>query len=380
MTYLEKLCADHPENQGAPIMAIGCPCSHPWNYCDKDNTECARVGRKNASCADCWNREMPEEPAIDFYKGDSGIAWGKIQDSGERQEFVTGAVRDIQKGKGRCDLMPLEVVCKYLQKPIFGHLNTFLQDCDTGHLYECLSLFSSYYGDFTDTVTDCTMFLEVARHFEEGAEKYGENNWQKGLPAQCYINSAIRHYLKWLRGDKDEPHDRAFVWNLMCCIWEVDYSPRALGKENATGEDYPMAELMTRCFTGPEGESEPEVKVAYLCDKKSCAKCDNPDCHHTLDIEHAKNFERVEDGRYMEKANGCKLVPVTKDADPVRLEDYAAGVFEFADCLHVRAQATHVGNDGIVCIEVLTGVCHVYQPDILVQPMELWEVDGGEDE
>jgi hypothetical protein len=28
--------------------------------------------------------------------------------------------------------------------------------------------------------------------------------------------------LKWRRGDKDEPHDRAFVWNLMCCIWEVD--------------------------------------------------------------------------------------------------------------------------------------------------------------
>jgi hypothetical protein len=67
------------------------------------------------------------------------------------------------------------------------------------------------------------MFLEVAKHFEEGAKKYGENNWQKGIPAKCYIDSAVRHYLKWLRGDKDEPHDRAFVWNLMCCIWEVDY-------------------------------------------------------------------------------------------------------------------------------------------------------------
>lgn len=67
-----------------------------------------------------------------------------------------------------------------------------------------------------------TMFLEVAKHFEEGAKKYGENNWQKGIPVWCYVDSAVRHYLKWKRGDKDEPHDRAFVWNIMCCIWTVE--------------------------------------------------------------------------------------------------------------------------------------------------------------
>jgi hypothetical protein len=39
----------------------------------------------------------------------------------------------------------------------------------------------------------------------------------------CYLDSAIRHYLKYRRGDQDEPHGRAFVWNVMCCIWEVDY-------------------------------------------------------------------------------------------------------------------------------------------------------------
>ena len=123
--------------------------------------------------------------------------------------------------------MPLEVLCKYFKKPIFGLLGMFLKDGNTAHLYECIRLFSSYYGEETNTTTNCTMFLEVAKHFEEGAKKYGENNWQKGLPVHCYIDSAVRHYLKWLRGDKDEPHDRAFVWNLMCCIWEVDFSPRA---------------------------------------------------------------------------------------------------------------------------------------------------------
>lgn len=70
-----------------------------------------------------------------------------------------------------------------------------------------------------------TMFLEVAKHFEAGAKKYGEYNWQMGIPAHCYIDSAVRHYLKWLRGDKDEPHDRAFVWNILCCIWTCKHKP-----------------------------------------------------------------------------------------------------------------------------------------------------------
>ena len=67
--------------------------------------------------------------------------------------------------------------------------------------------------------------LEVSKHFEEGAKKYGEYNWQKGIPVHCYIDSAVRHYLKWVRGDKDEPHNRAFVWNLLCCIWTITNKP-----------------------------------------------------------------------------------------------------------------------------------------------------------
>ena len=70
-----------------------------------------------------------------------------------------------------------------------------------------------------------TMFLEVAKHFEEGAKKYGENNWQKGIPVKCYIDSAVRHYLKHIRGDNDERHDRAFCWNIMCAIWTCKNKP-----------------------------------------------------------------------------------------------------------------------------------------------------------
>jgi hypothetical protein len=69
------------------------------------------------------------------------------------------------------------------------------------------------------------MFLEVAKHFEEGAKKYGDDNWRKGIPARVYIDSAVRHYLKFLRGDTDEPHDRAFCWNILCCIWTCKHKP-----------------------------------------------------------------------------------------------------------------------------------------------------------
>lgn len=39
----------------------------------------------------------------------------KILDSGNRTEFETGAVRDVQQGKGRFDLMPLDIMSKVFE-------------------------------------------------------------------------------------------------------------------------------------------------------------------------------------------------------------------------------------------------------------------------
>lgn len=151
-----------------------------------------------------------------------------IKDSGSRQEFGNGlGVRDIQKGKGRCDLMPLDVISgcygrffpEDATSTVFEDLHLFTETGDIEHLYNALGRPEPFSNSFAE------MFLEVSKHFEEGAEKYGENNWRKGLPAYCYINSAVRHYLKWLRGDVDEPHDRAFCWNIMCAIWTCKHKP-----------------------------------------------------------------------------------------------------------------------------------------------------------
>jgi hypothetical protein len=155
-----------------------------------------------------------------------------IKDSGERREFATGAVRDIQEGKGRCDLMPLDVIHRiYHEKSPYtgrgiplGYIQTFIDTGDIDYLMGAIEHFMLDGKPFGDCNWS-TMFLEVAKHFEDGAKKYGEHNWQKGIPTHCYIDSAVRHYLKWLRGDTDEPHDHAFVWNILCCIWTCIHKP-----------------------------------------------------------------------------------------------------------------------------------------------------------
>lgn len=185
----------------------------------------------------CFVKEFKVEQCEDYIPGGSVPM---IKDSGNRREFETGAVRDIQEGKGRCDLMPLDVVsrCIYTHKTgdkILMAISKFIEENKTGFLYYCLDVFANYQNaDLT------TMFLEVSKHFEEGAKKYGENNWQKGIPTHCYIDSAVRHYLKYLRGDTDENHSRAFVWNILCCIWTCIHKPELNDyrvEEKLTNED-----------------------------------------------------------------------------------------------------------------------------------------------
>lgn len=105
---------------------------------------------------------------------------------------------------------------------ILKSVREFQKDGNTEHLYDALRAFCERYYDGVME----TMLLEVGIHYEEGANKYGANNWKKGMDSYIYIDSALRHYLKHKRGDMDEPHDRAFVWNLLCCIWEENHSDR----------------------------------------------------------------------------------------------------------------------------------------------------------
>lgn len=157
-----------------------------------------------------------------------------ILDSGERRQFETGAVRDIREGKGRCDLLPLDVIADFMLDGSSAHILRSIEAFQRTGEHEYLRNVIRHFA-FRDTSTAAkedallhqlsNTFLEVSKHFEEGCKKYGERNWQKGIPTHCYIDSAVRHYLKFLRGDTDEPHDRAFVWNILCCIWTCIHKP-----------------------------------------------------------------------------------------------------------------------------------------------------------
>lgn len=164
-----------------------------------------------------------------------------VLDSGERREFKTGAVRDISKGKGRCDLLPLDIVADFIDSNFDlnlsfpkGEVVRKIEDFkvsgdDTKHLITAFRIFCQEEG-----IDPYTAILEASIQFEEGAEKYGENNWQKGMNVSVYIDSGTRHYLKHSRGDVDEPHNRAFIWNVLTACWTVKHKPEL----NNYSQDY----------------------------------------------------------------------------------------------------------------------------------------------
>jgi len=160
-----------------------------------------------------------------------------LPDSGARQKFKTGAVRDISKGKGRCDLLPLDtiervlsdyeywsVVRKETSSPmptVLELINRYIDTVETFHLSNAICRFidEEFKGDIYGA------FIELSKHYEDGAKKYSPNNWKLGINVHCFIDSAIRHYLKYLRGDTDEPHNRAVLWNLVGAFWTHDHIP-----------------------------------------------------------------------------------------------------------------------------------------------------------
>lgn len=152
-----------------------------------------------------------------------------LLDSGARREFETGAVRDIAEGKGRCDLLPLKAVADRLGDKTFLYVEDYIRQGDVCSLWFAIDEFAHRYG-----AGIYSTLLEVSKQYEDGARKYADRNWERGMPVHCFIDSGVRHYLKFLRGDTDEPHDRAFIWNMLGAIWMHQNHPELI--------DLPFAE------------------------------------------------------------------------------------------------------------------------------------------
>ena len=59
----------------------------------------------------------------------------------------------------------------------------------------------------------------VMKRYLDGAEKYGENNWMKGMPLSVFYDCAHRHLEAWWRGESAEDHAAAVVWNMLCAMY-----------------------------------------------------------------------------------------------------------------------------------------------------------------
>lgn len=162
-----------------------------------------------------------------------------IKDSGDRTEFETGAKRDMHAGKGRMDLLP-------------------------------------WYG-----------IMEVSKHCEEGALKYGEHNVDKGIPLHSLLDSAARHLAKYMVGMDDEDHLRAACWNL---LWALN-----------------------------QRETHPELDDRFaiqIKENKKSMKDITCTCGKTLTDEHGRAFCDVEQDinlpmlRWMLRCPECKKVTV----------------------------------------------------------------------
>ena len=58
----------------------------------------------------------------------------------------------------------------------------------------------------------------IALHYQRGAEKYYDRNWEKGIPFSRYVDSAKRHLDQYVMGAEDEDHLAAACWNLMAIM------------------------------------------------------------------------------------------------------------------------------------------------------------------
>lgn len=100
----------------------------------------------------------------------------QLKDSGEREQFSTGAVRDTATDKPRPDLIS-------------------------------------------------PFFLErLGEHLRKGAIKYQPWNWAKGIPSSRCYESAMRHLMRYAQGYTDEDHLAAAAFNIMAIIHNEETS------------------------------------------------------------------------------------------------------------------------------------------------------------
>lgn len=149
-----------------------------------------------------------------------------IKDSGKRTDFENGAVREIREENGRCDLLPLKQVAMlfdndYIVKKALEGIDDYIYNGNKDGIIHALKSFCKM--QCRDSMPE--MILMVSHHYKDALSKYPERNWEKGLPTHSFVDSGVRHLLKLARGDQDEPHNNAFIWNMLGILWNDEHHP-----------------------------------------------------------------------------------------------------------------------------------------------------------
>ncbi len=178
--------------------------------------------------------------------------FGKIEDSGERRGFSTGAKRDVDGDKPRFDLIPMTV----LQRVVLCHDDFDLSDIVTKDISDklkarimnlgfswgayplddtlleiiwiCLEVIALQEDDrvlLTNSQEFCGLhaispktYLRIANHYGGGAKKYDPWNWSKGMPFSVFHASLMRHIFKIIDNEVNEDHWSAIFFNAVAIL------------------------------------------------------------------------------------------------------------------------------------------------------------------
>lgn len=181
---------------------------------------------------------------------------------GEKAQFETGAIRYTKTGKGRYDLIPSvsDIIMyaldyyKSAEYMITSKTDLMLLAYANDGIYTrfinmIINLVNYHYapGEDVETVDGLIakkttyadfeigwsrMMDDLAKHYEAGAEKYGVDNWKKGIPViggdrgGSFADSALRHLNQYCMGKIDEPHQISCIWNCVCGLWTLQEEER----------------------------------------------------------------------------------------------------------------------------------------------------------
>lgn len=59
---------------------------------------------------------------------------------------------------------------------------------------------------------------EVAKVYNEGADRYGAHNWEKGIPYSNIVDHMVEHLSKWMQGDGSEAHMAKVAWGALAIV------------------------------------------------------------------------------------------------------------------------------------------------------------------